>query len=317
MENTTNYGLRKYQTGDLFNPLTVNNPNLDDIDTDMKAISDRTIGRATELVSQGVHAITLLDTDCKTFKFVATGNYSAGETFTVNGIQVNAYTPSGSALVSNAFVTGSIVLGTLNEDGTAITFYVTGSAVADDSLKLGGELPSYYATQSDMTSANTDITNLKNQSGNTSIVGIGDGTLSGAVSSLNNDLIANSNKFKASYSNGKYGFNINNTFYEIGGGNMELDFANAVELAPARSGNLNVTIPGNKLGALYVCTKASGGSGIPLFINGKESGFIPSTNASSVIPFYLYGIRGGSVLTTNAAVEASAPARKITFIPYV
>lgn len=188
MENTTNYGLRKYQSGDLFNPLTVNNPNLDDIDTDMKAISDRAIGRATELVSQGVHAITLLDTDCKTFKFVATGNYSAGETFTVNGIQANAYTPSGSALTSNAFVTGSIVLGALNEDGTAITFYVNGSAVADDSLKLGGELPSYYATQSDMTIANTDITNLKNQAGNTSIVGIGDGTLSGAVSSLNNDL---------------------------------------------------------------------------------------------------------------------------------
>ena len=39
MENTTNYGLRKYQTGNLFNPLTVNNPNLDDIDADMKAIS--------------------------------------------------------------------------------------------------------------------------------------------------------------------------------------------------------------------------------------------------------------------------------------
>lgn len=188
METTTNYGLKKYQSGDLFNPLTVNNPNLDDIDTDIKAVSDRAIGRATELVSQGVHAITLLDTDCKTFKFVASGNYSAGETFTVNGIQCNAYTPSGSALTSNAFVTGSIVLGALNEDGTAITFYVTGSAVADDSLKLGGELPNYYATQSDMTDAKTDITNLKNQAGNTSIAGIGDGTLSGAVSSLNNDL---------------------------------------------------------------------------------------------------------------------------------
>lgn len=186
MENTTNYSLRKYQSGDLFNPLTVNNPNLDDIDADMKAISDRAIGRATELVSQGVHAITLLDTDCKTFKFVATGNYSAGETFTVNGIQANAYTPSGSALVSNAFVTGSIVIGSLNEDGTAITFYVTGSAVADDSLKLGGELPSYYATQSDMTTAKSDITNLKNQAGNTSTVGIGDGTLSGGIVSLKN-----------------------------------------------------------------------------------------------------------------------------------
>lgn len=185
MQTTTNYDLKKYESGDYFNPLTVNNSNLDEIDTNMKAISDRAIGRATELVSQGVHAITLLDTDCKTFKFVATGNYTAGETFTVNGIQCNAYTPSGSALTSNAFVTGSIVLGTLNEDGTAITFYITGSAVADDSLKLGGELPSYYATQSDMTNAETDITNLKNQAGNTSIVGIGDGTLSGAISSIN------------------------------------------------------------------------------------------------------------------------------------
>jgi len=43
----------------------------------------------------------------------------------------------------------------------------------------------------------------------------------------NNDLTANSNKFEASYQNGKYGFMINNTFYEIGGGSMpELDFAN-------------------------------------------------------------------------------------------
>ena len=33
----------------------------------------------------------------------------------------------------------------------------------------------------------------------------------------NNDLTANSQKFEASYQNGKYGFMINNTFYEIGG----------------------------------------------------------------------------------------------------
>ena len=97
METTTNYGFKKYQSGDLFNPLTVNNPNLDDIDTDMKAVSDRAIGRATELVSQGVHAITVIDTDCKTIKWVATANFTAGETFTINGIQCNAYLPSGEA----------------------------------------------------------------------------------------------------------------------------------------------------------------------------------------------------------------------------
>ena len=37
----------------------------------------------------------------------------------------------------------------------------------------------------------------------------------------NNDLTANNKKFQASYSNGKYGFMIDNTFYEIGGANMK------------------------------------------------------------------------------------------------
>ena len=149
MENTTNYGLRKYQSGDLFNPLTVNNPNLDDIDTDMKAISDRAIGRATELVSQGVHAITVLDTDCKTIKWVATANYTAGETFTINGIQCNAYLPSGESLGTNAYVSGARVIGSLNDDNSAITIYVPQGtvAVASNSERLGGQLPSYYATK--------------------------------------------------------------------------------------------------------------------------------------------------------------------------
>lgn len=149
MENTTNYGLRKYQSGDLFNPLTVNNPNLDDIDTDMKAISDRAIGRATELVSQGVHAITVVDTDCKTIKWVATANFTAGETFTINGIQCNAYLPSGESLGTNAYVSGAQVIASLNSDNSAMTVYVPqGSvAVASDSERLGGELPSYYATK--------------------------------------------------------------------------------------------------------------------------------------------------------------------------
>ena len=185
MNTTTNFGLKTYQSSDLFNPLTVENVNMEIIDTDMKAIDDKTIGRATELVSQGVHAITLLDTDAKVFKFVATANYTAGETFTVNGIQANAYTPSGSALTTNAYVTGSIVIGSLNADNTAITFYLSGSATADNALRLGGELPAYYATQTDLSDAETDITNLKNLTGNTSIVGIGDGTMTGGISSLN------------------------------------------------------------------------------------------------------------------------------------
>lgn len=149
MQTTTNYSLKTYQAGDLFNPLTTDNANMETIDTDLKAVSDRAIGRATELVSQGVHAITVLDTDCKTIKWVATANFTAGETFTVNGIQCNAYLPSGEALGTNAFVSGAQVIGSLNDDNSAITIYVPqGSvAVASDSERLGGELPAYYATK--------------------------------------------------------------------------------------------------------------------------------------------------------------------------
>lgn len=148
MNTTTNYEFKTYESGDLFNPLTVENANMAALDTDLKAVSDRAIGRATELVSGGVHAITLLDTDCKTFKFTATGNYTALETFTLNGISINAYMPDGSALGTDAYKTGAVVIASRNSDDSALTFYLSNSGgIAPDSEKLGGELPAYYATK--------------------------------------------------------------------------------------------------------------------------------------------------------------------------
>lgn len=149
MQTTTNYGFKTYQSGDLFNPLTTENFNTEKLDTELKAVDDRTIGRATELVSGGVHAITLLDTDCKTFKFTATGNYDALETFTLNGIAINAYLPDGSALQADAYKTGAVVMCSRNSDDSALTFYLSSvGGIAPDSEKLGGELPAYYATKS-------------------------------------------------------------------------------------------------------------------------------------------------------------------------
>lgn len=148
MQTTTNYGFKTYQSGDLFNPLTVENANMETLDTDLKAISDRSIGRATELVSSGVHAITLLDTDCVTFKFVATGNFTEGETFTLNGIAINANYPDGTPLKTDAFTTGAVVMASRNADDSVLTFYLSSvGGVAPDSAKLGGELPAYYATK--------------------------------------------------------------------------------------------------------------------------------------------------------------------------
>lgn len=186
---TTQYlHLNKPTGSDLVNPLTDTFPNWDLVDNAYHGLDSRAIGHATELVSQGVHAITRVDQYAKTFKFIATANYEAGETFTVDGIQVNAYTPSGSALASGSYVSGAVVIASLNADDSAITIYVSGQQTADNSLRLGGQLPSYYATQSEVDGIDTDVTNLKNLTGNTSIVGIGDGTTTGAISSLNADL---------------------------------------------------------------------------------------------------------------------------------
>lgn len=279
MENTTNFNLQKYQSGDYFNPLTVGNPNLDVIDATMKSNSNRAIGRATELVSQGVHAITLTDVDCKTFKFIATGNYSAGETFTVNGIQVNAYTPSGSALVSNAFVTGSVVIASLNEDGNAITVYVSGTSTSDNSLRLGGELPEYYAKQSDMTQAESDITNLQNQNGNTSIVGIGDGTTTGAISNLNNN---------------KTGFP---------------DFANAVLIADSNEVITGYRYTVENSGYIAFEPGGAGGASLTFTVNGYT--LVASTYNISPIP-----VKAGDVIVVTYTSGLPSETRKFRFIPF-
>ena len=149
--STTQYlNLNKPSGSDLVNPLTDTFPNWDIVDAAYHELDLRALGRATELVSQGVHAITILDTDCKTIKWTATANFTVGDTFTVNGIQCNAYLPSGETLGTNAYVSGAQVIASLNDDNSAMTVYVPQGAVAvaSDSERLGGELPSYYATKS-------------------------------------------------------------------------------------------------------------------------------------------------------------------------
>lgn len=185
---TTYYEFNKPAGTDLVNPLVDTNPNWDKTDAALHELDERSVANATETVVLGVHAISRLNTYTKFIKWIATANFAAGDTFTVDGNVVAASTPSGATLETGAYVTGAVVFACLNADDTAMTIYVSGTTVASDSQRLGGELPSYYATDARMTSAETDIDNIQALNGTTSIVGIGDGTLTGAVSSLNNDL---------------------------------------------------------------------------------------------------------------------------------
>lgn len=184
MNTTTNYGLKLYEGTDLFNPLTVENVNAGDIDTAMKAISDHSVGTATELTTGTVHALTRADTDRNVFLFVATSNFTAGDTFTLDGSQVSALTPDGQQLATGSYVIGSSVLCALHD--TLITVYVN-PAKAKDSDMLDGHDSTYYATDSDLDTVAGTIQAVSDKVG-TAVLTTTAPDCSGAINELNADL---------------------------------------------------------------------------------------------------------------------------------
>lgn len=155
MNQTLYYELKKYVGSDLFNPLEVDVPNLDAIDEIMHNNELNSVPVATHVLSGTVHAIIRSKPDSPMFRFVATADFTYGDSFTVDGIAYTAKLSSGEQLQTDAFVNGANVLACLTTN--ELTFFVASSGTAPDSEKLGGELPAYYATQSDMTQAQTDI----------------------------------------------------------------------------------------------------------------------------------------------------------------
>lgn len=152
MRNTNYYDLKVIEGTDIFNPLAVDPDNLDLIDEVMHENASASISTATELTSGTVHSLVRDNADASVFRFVATSNATAGDTYTVDGIQVTALKPNGTPLADNDYVINANVLCILV--GTLLTIYVSGTtATASDSEKLGGELPSYYGKAADVTLA--------------------------------------------------------------------------------------------------------------------------------------------------------------------
>ena len=195
MNTSENYGLKLYEGTDLFNPLTVENVNFETLDEVLKAISDRAVGNATELKTATVHALTRTgNTDADTFVFTATSNFTAGDTFTLDGVQVSALTVAGSQLSTGAYVIGSSVL--VHVRDTLLTFYVS-ETTAQDAERLGGELPSYYAQASALNDVIADVTALATKVG-TAVLTTQAQDCSGAINELNSDL---SNKVGKTWTN--------------------------------------------------------------------------------------------------------------------
>ena len=121
MTYTTNYNLMLVEGTDVVNPLTQLNPNISDIDSQMKANADATVARATCTKTGTNHAVTTTNSDAAVQRFTATGNWETGDTMTINGVSVSVYLPDGTAPQTGCFVINSEVIIAIN--GTRVTLY--------------------------------------------------------------------------------------------------------------------------------------------------------------------------------------------------
>lgn len=154
MRQSTNYDLQLYDGGDKFNPLSVENVNMESIDEQMKVNADYSVPKATIIKAGTVHNITRSNKDASMFHFTATAEYNAGETFTVDDNIVSVETSSGDALQTGAFVIGAEVLCCLV--GSIMTVF--SSAGVDlsnvNAATLENHPASYFATEQDLSVTN-------------------------------------------------------------------------------------------------------------------------------------------------------------------
>lgn len=121
MTYTTNYNLMLVEGTDVVNPLTQLNPNISDIDSQMKSNADATVARATCTKTGTTHAVVTSNSDAAMQRFTATGNWETGDTMTIDGVSVSVYLPDGTAPQTGCFVINSEVIIAIN--GTRVTLY--------------------------------------------------------------------------------------------------------------------------------------------------------------------------------------------------
>ena len=183
MGTTTNYGYNVPVGSDNVNLLPDMAANFPMIDSDLKAVSNTGVGTATELVTGTVHALTRADRDRNVFKFVATSNFEAGETFEVDGTQVTAKTPDGRNLSTGAYVINSTVLCML--EGTLLTVLVN-PAKALDSENLDGHPATYFATAAALSALDNQLGAVSSKVG-TGVLDVGNDCVDG-INTLNTQL---------------------------------------------------------------------------------------------------------------------------------
>lgn len=109
MSLTPNFGMNIPDASDIVNLLTQCYPNFTLLDTALQTIKETGVSTATESKVGTVHNIVRTVSDCAVFWFTATSNFTAGDTFTVDGVSVSAVKVSGAGLETGDFVINSNV----------------------------------------------------------------------------------------------------------------------------------------------------------------------------------------------------------------
>lgn len=201
MRNSEHFNLNVVDGTDKVNLLTQMNPNTEAIDEQMFKNQNAGVQTATELLNGTIHAITRSIPDASMIRFTAVSRFTAGDTFTVDGVQVSALLPSGEQLPDGTFIIGSEVLCVLK--GTLLTVF-SGSgkvALSKDAEKLGGNLPSYYATKEEVNSAQNTANSAGNlaETNRQSIIELNNGlewTEIGSVTGNTNSIFVDSTIYK-------------------------------------------------------------------------------------------------------------------------
>ena len=171
MQYTPHYNLNLPEGTDIVNPLIQDNPNYLIIDTALYNNKLRVIGTATHTKTGTNHSIVLADSDIPVFRFVATGDYAVGDTFSVDGVTVTARLADGKTPKKHAFIINSTVLAVL--DGTLLNLIGIDSAIDSDEVSFdnsGSDLSS-IEVESAIKEVNTKVNDIKYNKGTIKILG--------------------------------------------------------------------------------------------------------------------------------------------------
>lgn len=144
MTYTPNYNLILVEGTDVVNPLVQLNPNISDIDTQMKANADASISPATCIKSGTTHTITRSNTSADVLRFTATGDWNAGDTMIVDGVTVTPYLANGDALIDKSYLINTEVL--MSVTGTRATVYTNANIASNIEYSAGVTVASAIAS---------------------------------------------------------------------------------------------------------------------------------------------------------------------------